>query len=81
MYEFSCEHCDGTVKERRVSERLYRHKGNFVILEDVPIGVCEKCGAVAILMLLCCVRVANIGRGSVVTERTVEVPVADYTPV
>src|SRR5437764_491249 len=42
MYDFSCEHCDGTVRERRVDREALRHKGNFVILENVPIGVCDK---------------------------------------
>lgn len=41
MYDFKCEHCDGTVKQRRVDREAIRHKGSFVILEDVPIGVCE----------------------------------------
>jgi YgiT-type zinc finger domain-containing protein len=45
MYDFGCEHCDGTVKERLVVRKALRHKGNFVILEDVPIGICDKCGA------------------------------------
>ncbi len=45
MYNFSCEHCDGAVRERRVEREALRHKQSFVILEDVPIGVCEKCGS------------------------------------
>ena len=45
MYAFTCEHCDGTVRERRVEREALRHKGNFIILEDVPVGVCDKCGA------------------------------------
>ena len=38
MYDFTCEHCHGTIRERRVDREALRHKGNFVILEDVPIG-------------------------------------------
>ena len=79
MYGFSCEHCDGTVRERRVDREALRHKEGFVILEDVPIGVCEKCGAryfdASILR-----RVAEIGRGTVPTQRTVQVPVDRYAP-
>lgn len=45
MYDFACEHCDGTVRTRVVEREALRHKGNFVILEDVPIGVCDKCGS------------------------------------
>ena len=77
MYDFQCEHCDGKVRERRVEREALRHKGGFVILEDVPIGVCEKCGAryfnASILR-----RVAEIGRGTVAAQRKVEVPVARY---
>lgn len=77
MYDFSCEHCDGTVRERRVAREALRHKGNFVILEDVPIGVCDKCGAryfdASILR-----RVAEIGRGMNPTQRTLEVPIDRY---
>jgi len=79
MYDFTCEHCEGIVRERRVEREALRHKGNFVILENVPIGICEKCGAryfdASILR-----RVAEIGRGTVPTCRTVEVPIARYAP-
>ena len=54
-----------------------RHRGSFVILEDVPIGVCDKCGAryfhASVLR-----RVAEVGRGTTVSERTVEVPLGRY---
>ncbi len=38
MYDFSCEHCDGTVRKRQVSREALRYKGTFVILEQVPVG-------------------------------------------
>ena len=44
MYDFTCEHCGGQIQTRRVEREALRHKGSFVILEDVPIGVCAKCG-------------------------------------
>lgn len=79
MYDFKCEHCDGTVKERRVDQEALRHKGNFVILEDVPIGVCDQCGAryfdASVLR-----RVAEIGHGATLPLRTIEVPVGNYAP-
>ena len=79
MYDFSCEHCDGTVRERRVDREALRHKGDFIILEDVPIGVCDVCGAryfhASVLR-----RVAEIGRGTVATQRTIEVPLDHYAP-
>jgi YgiT-type zinc finger domain-containing protein len=77
MYGFSCEHCNGTVQERRVAREALRHKQTFVILEDVPIGVCDKCGAryfdATILR-----RVAEIARGQTPASRTVAVPIDRY---
>jgi YgiT-type zinc finger domain-containing protein len=77
VYDFQCEHCEGTVRERRVDREALRHKGSFVILEDVPIGVCDRCGAryfdASVLR-----RVAEIGRGTTPGVRTVEVPVDRY---
>ena len=45
MYNFSCEHCGGHVQTRVVEREALRHKGSFVVLENAPIGVCEKCGS------------------------------------
>lgn len=77
MYNFSCEHCNGLVRERLVDREVLRHKGNFVVLEDVPIGVCEKCGAryydASVVR-----RVAEIGRGMTPADRTIEVPVGRF---
>ena len=79
MYNFACEHCGGTVQERRVDREALHHKGSFVILEDVPIGVCDRCGAryydASILR-----RVAEVGRGTAPPPQTIEVPVAPFTP-
>jgi YgiT-type zinc finger domain-containing protein len=79
MYGFPREHCGGTVRERRVKHEALRHKGSFVILEDLPVGVCEKCGAryfdASILR-----RVAEIGRGTIPSQRTMEIPVDRYAP-
>jgi YgiT-type zinc finger domain-containing protein len=79
MYDFSCEHCAGAVRERRSDREAIRHKGSFVVLEDVPIGVCDQCGAryfdASVLR-----RVAEIGRGRAAPLRTIEVPVGNYAP-
>lgn len=79
MYDFTCEHCGGTVRERHVDREALRHKGSFIILEDVPVGVCDQCGARyfdgSVLR-----RVAEIGRGTTPSPRTIEVPVAPYAP-
>lgn len=79
MYDFPCEHCKGTVRERLLDREAIRHKGEFVILEKVPIGICDKCGAryyhASVLK-----RVAEIGRGKIPPLRTLEVPIDSFTP-
>lgn len=77
MYNFSCEHCGGLVRERMFDHEVLRHKGSFVVLENVPIGVCEKCGARYVDASVVR-RAAEIGRGTVPAERTMEIPVGRY---
>ncbi|MBU1487846.1 YgiT-type zinc finger protein [bacterium] len=39
----TCEYCDGSIVEKRVT--LHRKsKGNYVLIESVPAGVCAQCG-------------------------------------
>jgi len=39
----TCEYCGGEIVEKRVT--LHRKvKGNYVLIENVPAGVCAKCG-------------------------------------
>jgi len=40
-----CEYCDGIVCERIVEREVFKHKNGFVILKNVPIGVCNNCGS------------------------------------
>ena len=42
MYGYQCEYCDGTVEERIVTED-FRHRGELVILHNVPVGICNCC--------------------------------------
>ena len=44
MYGYQCEYCDGIVQERTVEREAFKHRNGFVILENVPVGVCDKCG-------------------------------------
>jgi len=44
MYGYRCEYCDGIVQERVIAQEAFKHRSGFVILENVPVGVCEKCG-------------------------------------
>jgi len=39
----TCEYCGGTIVEKRVT--LHRKvRGQYVLLENVPAGVCTQCG-------------------------------------
>lgn len=77
MYGYQCEYCDGIVREKIVKREAFKHKNGFVILEDVPIGVCDKCGTryyhASLLK-----RVAEIADGKVRQEKTEQVPVAHF---
>ncbi len=44
-YDPSCEYCDGTVKERQVRREMFRIKDKFAIVENIPVGVCDRCGS------------------------------------
>jgi YgiT-type zinc finger domain-containing protein len=40
----TCEYCGGTISEKRVT--LHRKvKENYVLIENVPAGVCKECGS------------------------------------
>jgi len=77
MYDYKCEYCDGTIREKIVKREAFEHKNGFVNLEDVPIGVCDKCGTryyhASLLK-----RVAEIAAGKVQQEKTEQVPVAHF---
>ena len=32
------------MRERVVERESFKHRNGFVILENVPVGVCDKCG-------------------------------------
>lgn len=44
MFNYKCEYCEGTVKAKTVKREAFKHKKQFVVLEDVTIGVCSICG-------------------------------------
>ena len=77
MYDFTCEHCSGTVRERIQEKEMLRHKGSFVILKDVPIGICDTCGA-RYFHASVVRKAAEIGRGIQPCDEKVEVPVGQY---
>ncbi|MCD6219168.1 YgiT-type zinc finger protein [Candidatus Calescamantes bacterium] len=44
MYGYKCEYCEGTVRERLVKKEVFKHKNGFVMLENILVGICDKCG-------------------------------------
>jgi YgiT-type zinc finger domain-containing protein len=75
MYGYKCEYCEGTVKERIVEKEIFKHKTGFVMLENVPVGICDQCGYryyhSSILK-----KVEEIAEGKQLPERTEAIPVA-----
>jgi YgiT-type zinc finger domain-containing protein len=43
-YGYQCEYCNGTVREKLVEREAFKDKDGFVILENLIIGVCDRCG-------------------------------------
>jgi YgiT-type zinc finger domain-containing protein len=74
-FGYRCEYCDGTFREKVVEREAFKHKEGFVILEDVVIGVCDKCGN-RYYSADTLKRVEAIATGKIPPERTEEVPVA-----
>jgi len=69
----TCEYCNGAISEKRVT--LHRKlKGNYVLIENVPAGVCTECGtryyAANVLKMI-----EESVRGKRQVEREVVVPV------
>jgi YgiT-type zinc finger domain-containing protein len=44
-YGYLCEHCEGTVRPKKIDREAFKHKKGFIILEGIVIGVCDACGA------------------------------------
>ncbi len=77
LYEFPCEYCPGTVHEHILDREPISHHRGIVILENVPIGVCDRCGAhyVAAPVLR---RAEAILKSDRPPSRTLTVPVEAY---
>jgi len=43
-YGYQCEWCDGTVRKKILPREVFRHARGFVILENAPVGICDRCG-------------------------------------
>lgn len=44
QYGYLCEHCEGTVRAKKVDREAFKHKKGFIILEGITVGVCDACG-------------------------------------
>ena len=77
MYGYGCEYCDGTVQEKTVDREVFRHKLGFVILENVPVGVCDRCGYRYYHSTLLH-RVEAVATGKLTPQRTKQIPVAPF---
>jgi YgiT-type zinc finger domain-containing protein len=77
LYDFPCEYCEGHVQERVLDREPISHHRGIVILENVPIGVCDRCGAhyYAAPVLK---RAEAILTSDKRPRRTMEVPVETY---
>lgn len=75
QFGYRCEYCEGTVREKRVEREAFKHKAGFVIIEDVVIGICDKCGN-RYYSADTLKRVQAIAMGKIPPERTEHVPVA-----
>ncbi|MBM4064214.1 MAG: YgiT-type zinc finger protein [Planctomycetes bacterium] len=76
MYGYKCEYCNGVVREKLLKREVFKHRTGFVMLENVPVGVCDKCGYryyhSTILQ-----KVEDIANGKQLPERTEIIPVAN----
>ncbi len=74
MYGYTCEYCDGVVKKKMIKKEVFKHKTGFIMLENVAVGICNKCGYryyhSTILQ-----RVEEIANGKRLPERTEIIPV------
>ncbi len=74
QFGYQCEYCEGTVQEKRVEREAFKHKAGFVILEEVVLGVCDKCGN-RYYTAETLKRVQAVATGKVPPERIEQVPV------
>ena len=77
LYDFPCEYCDGVVRQRIVDREPVSHHRGIVVLENVPVGVCDHCGAhyYAAPVLK---RVESILTSASPPARTIQVPVETF---
>lgn len=75
QFGYQCEYCEGSVRGKRVEREAFKHKAGFVILEDVEIGICDKCGN-RYYTAKTLKQVQAIATGKILPERTEQIPVS-----
>jgi YgiT-type zinc finger domain-containing protein len=75
MYGYKCEYYKGTVKEKLIKKEVFKYRSGFIMLEDVPVGVCNKCGFKYYHSTIL-KRVEDIAEGKTAPERVESIPVA-----
>ena len=68
-----CEYCDGPIRDRN-TDMARKFKGRYVFIENVPAGVCTKCGT-RYYTANVLKSVEETVRGRRKAEREVQVPV------
>ena len=75
VYGYLCDHCEGTVRPKKVEREAFKHKKGFIILEGITVGVCDVCGmryySAEILHA-----VHDIATGAKPSERIEQIPVS-----
>jgi len=74
-YGYPCEYCEGTVRPKKIEREAFKHKKEFIILEDVVIGVCSVCYSRYFSADILHV-VNDIASGKKPVERIEKIPVA-----
>ncbi|MBC8449116.1 MAG: type II toxin-antitoxin system MqsA family antitoxin [Chloroflexi bacterium] len=74
-----CEYCDGPVVEKSLTE-YERSGGRLVVIENVPVGVCQRCGERYYLASVV-EAMERIAQMRAEPERTIIVPVRQYQEV
>jgi YgiT-type zinc finger domain-containing protein len=75
QFGYRCQYCEGTVREKQVDREAFKHKAGFVILENVVIGICDKCSN-RYYSADTLKRVHAIVTGTIPPDRSEQVPVA-----
>jgi YgiT-type zinc finger domain-containing protein len=81
MNETRCHICGGADLEERRVEYIYRRRGNYLVMRDVPCEVCLRCGEryyAATILLQIERRFKAIYEQHVKPEAAIQVPVEVY---